>query len=88
MLAVVDPLHALDVAGLVPALGAGDDGQVLLLGLLGGRQHLADAGAVDADRLLGEEVLAGLDAASMCIGRKPGGVARITGRRRCRCTFL
>ena len=57
----MDPLHALDVAGLVPALGAGDDGQLLALGLLVGGQHLADAGAVDADGLLGEEVLAGLD---------------------------
>ena len=35
--------------------------RLLLLGLLVGGQHLADAGAVDADRLLGEEVLAGLD---------------------------
>ena len=58
---VVDPLHALEVAGLVAALGAGDDGQLLALGLLVGGQHLADAGAVDADGLLGEEVLAGLD---------------------------
>ncbi len=58
---VVDPLHALDVAGLVAALGAGDDRQALLVGLLIGGQHLADAGAVDGDRLLGEEVLAGLD---------------------------
>ena len=31
---VVDSLQALEVAGLVPALGAGDDRQVLLLGLL------------------------------------------------------
>ena len=57
----MDPLHALDVAGLVAALGAGDDGQVLLLGLLGGGEDLADAGAVDGDRLLGEDVLARLD---------------------------
>ncbi len=54
-------LHALDVAGLVAALGAGDDAEVLLLGLLGGGEHLADAGAVDGDGLLGEDVLAGLD---------------------------
>ena len=45
----------------MPALRAGDDRQALLLGLLVGGQHLADAGAVHADRLLGEEVLAGLD---------------------------
>ena len=59
--AVLDPLHRLDVAGLVPALGAGDDRQVLLLRLLGGGQDLADAGAVDGDGLLAEDVLAGLD---------------------------
>ncbi len=51
----------LDVAGLVAALGAGDDRQPFLVGLFMGGQHLADAGAVDGDRLLGEEVLAGLD---------------------------
>ena len=58
---VVDPLQALDVAGLVAALGAGDDRQSLLVGFVIGGQHLADAGAVDGDRLLGEQVLAGLD---------------------------
>ena len=79
MLAVVDPLHALDVAGLVAALGAGDDGQVLLLGLLGGGQDLADAGAVDGDGLLGEDVLARLDRPPRCAsGGSPGGVARMT----------
>ena len=56
----MDPLQALEVAGLVAALGAGDDRQVLLLGLLVGGQHLADAGAVDGDRLLGEECLPAL----------------------------
>ena len=76
--AVVDPLHALDVAGLVAALGAGDDRELLLLGLLVGGQDLADAGAVDGDRLLGEDVLAGLDGRLEVRGRKPGGVARIT----------
>ena len=58
---LVNPLHARDVAGFMPALGAGNDGQLLLLGLLVGGQNLADAGGVDADGLLGEEVLAGLD---------------------------
>ena len=42
------------------------------------RQHLAHARSVDGDRLLHEDVLPGLTAASKCIGRKPGGVARIT----------
>ena len=43
------------------ALGPGDDGQVLGLGLLGGGQDGPDAGAVDGDGLLAEEVLAGGD---------------------------
>src|SRR5262249_11460734 len=59
--AVVDPLHALDVRTLVAPLGAGDDAEVLLLRFLVGGQHLADAGRIDGDRLLGEEVLARLD---------------------------
>src|SRR5512135_1066760 len=59
--AVAESSHALDVAGLVLALGAGDDGQVLRLGLLVRLEDLADPGAVRADRLLGEDVLAGLD---------------------------
>ena len=58
---LVDPLQAFDVAGLVAALGAGDDRQSLLVRLFVGGQHLADAGAVDGDRLLGEELLARLD---------------------------
>ena len=43
------------------ALGAGDDGEVLLFGLLGEAEHLADAGPVDGDGLLAEDVLAGPD---------------------------
>ena len=90
---VVNPLHALDVAGLVAALGAGDDGQFLVLGLLVGGQHLADAGAVDGDGLLGEEVLAGLDRWPRCAGAgspaawpaSPGRSSRSpSGRRRSR----
>src|SRR5262249_15320930 len=57
--AVVDLLHRLPVAGLGAALGAGDDGEGLLLGLLVGVEDLSDAGRVGADRLLGEDVLAG-----------------------------
>ena len=60
-LPVVDPLHRLDVAGLVAPLGAGHDREALVLRLLGRVEHLADAGHVHADRLLGEDVLAGLD---------------------------
>ena len=86
--AVVDPLHGLEVAGLVPALGAGDDGEVLLLGLLGGGQDRADARAVDGDRLLGEDVLARLDRRLEVLGRKPGGVARITRSTPQSITFL
>ena len=51
----------LEVAELVATLRAGDDRQALFLGLLGGLQHLADAGGVGADRLLGEDVFAGGD---------------------------
>ncbi len=43
------------------ALRARDDCQFLALGFLVGGQHLADAGRVNADGFLGEEVLAGLD---------------------------
>ena len=49
------------VAELVAALRAGDDVQALLVRLLVGGQHLADAGRVHADRLFGEQVLAGRD---------------------------
>src|SRR5262249_20819869 len=59
--AVADPLETLDIAGLVAALGAGDDRQALLPGFLVGCEHPADAGPVDCDRFLGEELLAGLD---------------------------
>ena len=59
--AVLDALHRLDVAQLVPALGAGADAQALGLRRLGGGEHRADARPVDGDRLLGEDVLAGGD---------------------------
>ena len=42
--AVVDALHRLEVAGLVAALRAGADAELLLLRLLVRREHLADAG--------------------------------------------
>ena len=58
--AVVDLLDRLDVPLLVAALGAGDDGDVLLLGLVHQPVALAGAGRVDAHRLLAEDVLAGL----------------------------
>ncbi len=54
------------------ALGAGDDAQVLLLRLLVSGQHLADARPVDAHRLLGEEVLAGLDGRLDVLGPEAG----------------
>ena len=60
-LAFVDSLHALDVARLMAALGAGDDGQALLFRFLGGGEDLADAGGVGGDGLLGEQVLASLN---------------------------
>ena len=68
----MDPLQALDVAGLVAALGAGDDRQPFLVGFIIGGQHLADAGSVDGDRLLGEEVLAGLDRGLDVLGTEAG----------------
>src|SRR5437764_1039671 len=57
--AVVDTLHRLTVAGLVPALRAGADGEFLDARYLLRLQDATDAGAVDADWLLGEDVLAG-----------------------------
>ena len=59
--AVVDALHRLEVALLVAALRAGDDAEAFFFAASVGRQHRADAGAVDRDRLLGEDVLAGGD---------------------------
>ena len=51
----------LEIALLVAALRAGDDGQPLLRGQLGGGDDRADADRVDGHRLLHEDVLAGLD---------------------------
>src|SRR5207245_324596 len=56
--AVVEVLHRGDVAELVAALGAGNDGQVFLVRRFIGVQYGADAGAVHRDRLFGEDVLA------------------------------
>jgi hypothetical protein len=46
---------------LVAALGAGGGSELLLVGLVEGLEHGADAGAVDTDGLLGEHMLAGVD---------------------------
>src|SRR5262249_37665221 len=54
----VDAFHRLQVAGLVAALRAGANAGLLRPRLLFGLQDPADAGAVDADGLLGEDVLA------------------------------
>ena len=59
--AVVDALHRLALAVVVAPAEAGDDRQVLLLRLAARLQDRADAGGVDGDRLLAEDVLAGLD---------------------------
>ncbi len=85
----MDAFHRLEVAGLVPALGAGDDAQVLLLGFFVGGQHLADAGAVDGDRLLGEDVFAGVDG-GLDVDRPEAGRRRQDDvvRRRQSITFL
>ena len=49
------------IAGVVAALRADADAEVLLLRLLVRREAGAHAGDVDGDRLLGEDVLAGVD---------------------------
>ena len=82
--AVVDALHRLALGVLVAAAQAGDDRQVLLLGLAARVQDRADAGRVDGDRLLAEDVLAGLDGRLEVHGRKCGGVAAAPRRRRWR----
>jgi len=75
-LAVVDPLQHLDVARLVAPLGAGDDGEVLLCGQVGGGDDRADADGIDRDRfLLHEDVLARLTAALKVAGRPGAGGA-------------
>ena len=60
-LAVLDALHHLEVARLVTPLRAGDDGEVLLLREVGRGDDRPDADRVDRDRLLHEDVLAGVD---------------------------
>ena len=76
---VVDPLHALEVAGLVAALGAGDDAR--------GPSSWPPRAAASTLRMPVPSTATGfsvkrclpaLMAASMCWGRKPGGVASIT----------
>ncbi len=51
--------HSFDIAHLMTTLRTGDDGQVLLLGFLVGVEDLANARAINADRLLGKDVFAG-----------------------------
>ena len=57
----MDALHGLDVPRIVPALRARHDRQPLALGQLGRGDHGAYADRVHRDRLLHEDVLAGLD---------------------------
>ena len=59
--AVVDALHRLALGVVVAVAEAGAEAEVLLLGELGGLDHRRDAGDVHRDRLLAEDVLAGLD---------------------------
>src|SRR5262249_34288791 len=54
--AVVDTLHHLQVAALMPPLRAGDNADLLLLRRLVRLEHLPDAGAIDGDRFFGEDV--------------------------------
>ena len=77
--AAVDALHRLEVAGLVAALGAGHDGEALLLGLfVGASSTLRMPGPSTATGFSVKRFLPASTAASMWIGRKPGGVARMT----------
>ena len=59
--AVLNPLDRFADAQVVAPAEAGDDGQVLLLGLFARLQHAAHARRIDGDRLLAEDVLAGVD---------------------------
>src|SRR5262249_55353599 len=59
--AVTDPPDGLAEAFIIAHAQAGDDRQALRLRPLAGGQDGADAGRVDGDGLLGEDVLAGLD---------------------------
>src|ERR1700686_2581580 len=49
---VQDAIHRFHIAGLIAALRAGDDGEVMAVGFLEGGEDHPDAGAVHADRLL------------------------------------
>ena len=60
-LAVLDAGDGFLIARIVMPLQADGDHQVLLLRLFVGGEHAADAGPVDGDRLLHEDVLAGFD---------------------------
>ncbi len=62
--AIVNSLDGRDVFGLMPALRADADAEALLLGELVGREHRPDAGRVDRDGFLREDVLA------RCHGRR------------------
>src|SRR5262249_45284921 len=55
----LNALHAFEIAVLVAALGAGANADPFSQRIFIGGQDLADAGAVHADRLLGEDVFAG-----------------------------
>src|SRR5262249_56123115 len=58
----VDALDRLSLLPFVAVAESGDDVQPLLPRELAGLDHVAQAGAVDRDRLLDEGLLAGLDA--------------------------
>jgi len=59
--AVMQPLEGFDITGMMAALQADCDFQILLLGDLGGGEHTTDAGAVHGERFFRENMFARVD---------------------------
>ena len=76
--AVLNALHRLADAFLVPPAQPGDDGQLLFLRQLVRLDDRPIARRIDGDRLFDEAVLAAFDGVLECAGRKCGGVQSST----------
>ncbi len=72
---VVDFFHGFEVLGLIAALEAGDDRQLMAVGFLVRLKHAANARTIHGDGLLRENVLAGRDGGTQ--------MDRPKARRRC-----